>query len=96
MPEDQDPAPEAPAVVHLATRTNDGTRWTPEDALQSALDDIRSGKRTPTKLAVVMLDDRGDRYNIHFTQAGMRMSEIVVLLDTMATRLKMTLLGLVR
>lgn len=75
-----------PKIVNLAERNNDAKLYTPMQALQDAMQEIEAGKRTPTKLAVLYLDDRDMQYKINFRQAGMSMSEMVALLTLMQTK----------
>jgi hypothetical protein len=75
-------------IISLAERTKDGTRWTVEDMLEDALNDIRAGRRLCNKAIVVFLDNTGDAYGISYAQAGMKCSEIVALLDIAKTDIK--------
>lgn len=70
-------------VVSLGERTNDATMMRPEDALHGALDDIAAAAITPTKVLVIMLNDKDGRYETRFVQAGMKMSECVALCEIM-------------
>ena len=50
------------------------------DALQSSIAHIESGAVTPTRILVLMLDDR-DGYSVSFEQAGMSCSEMIALAE---------------
>lgn len=82
-------------VTNLAQAKDDGTLWTPADALVSALKDIKSKEgrtafRDGKKILIIALDDLDDAYDISFIQAGMRLSECLSLCES----IKMTFLRL--
>jgi hypothetical protein len=69
-------------VISLPNRLFDGTRWSVKDMLKDALDhDPRF-----TKGFVILLNDNG-KFDTHCYQAGMKMSEIVALLEIMKYRI---------
>jgi hypothetical protein len=53
---------------------------TPEQALEEALDRVRT-KRAPDKLLVLMLWDENGRYDVGYHNAGMAMSEMITLCE---------------
>lgn len=72
--------------VTLAEEKEDGTLWTPADALVSALGDVgdkdvNTAFRTGKKLLILALNEGDDRthYDVSFIQAGMRLSECISL-----------------
>lgn len=72
-------------VISMATAANNGKLRTPEQALQSALDDIgkRGAFKDGKKLLIMALDtgEDDDEYSISFVQAGMKMSECLTLCE---------------
>ena len=70
-------------VRSINANKNDATIMTPTDPLYEALSDISKGEFAPTKLVVVMLDDRDGQYETRFIQAGMNMSQMVALFEIM-------------
>ena len=68
-------------TVRLVDRSNDANHASPEMALEDVLRDFREGKRKATKAIVITLDSSGDKYEVHWYQAGMKTSEIVALLE---------------
>lgn len=72
-------------VVSMANALCDGTLQTPEQALQDALKDIgqRGAFKHGKKLLILALDEgeQGDKYEISFIQAGMKMSQCVSLCE---------------
>lgn len=68
-------------IVYLATELNDGTKRDPHDMMIDFSDDIVNGKFKGKKMLIIGLDDSEDGYHILWKQAGMRMSEIVALLE---------------
>lgn len=56
--------------------------WGPVDVLQDAIKELEAGTRKANKLVVLFLDDvEGQAYNTGFSQSGLRMSELVALLE---------------
>lgn len=77
-----------------AERENDGTNLTPKDVLLDVLADLETGKVKATKCVVILLDTtEADQYHIRRSQAGMRVSEIVALLEAQKAREVLTLIG---
>lgn len=68
-------------LVKLKDRDADAKRFTPQDALQTVMDEYNSGKLKGTKIVIVSLDDANDDYNIDKTMAGMHGAETVALLE---------------
>lgn len=74
-------------VISLASKTNDGTKQTPRQALEDALNDIgeRGAFEKGQKLLILALDDTSDNYAVSFVQAGMKMSECLSLCEVAKT-----------
>jgi len=68
-------------VRSLAAHKGDGKAMQPIEALHEALSDIEKDLVQPSKLVVVMLEDHDGQYTTRFVQAGMKMSELVALLE---------------
>lgn len=66
-------------VINIADRTNDALMISPEQVLEQALEEVRSG--TISKLMVITLDDSETNYDIGILQAGMRFNELLALTD---------------
>jgi len=75
-------------VISLAERFEDATKWSVEDMLLDALERVRSGEKANKKAIVLFLDDTEDRYLHGFSQAGMAMSECVLLCEMAKTMFK--------
>jgi len=69
-------------IIDMSAKTNDGTLRTPEQCLQTCLDDIgkHGAFKKGKKLIVLALDD-DDSYYVSFQQAGMKMSECMALCE---------------
>jgi len=66
-------------AISLAERQGDGTLWSIEQMLRDLVDDKeRLGKYN--KAIVLLLNDDG-QYFVSFSQAGMKMSECVLLCE---------------
>ena len=74
-------------VVELADVANNGCMWSPQQALNSALQDVghRGAFKCGKRLLVLALDDSDGDYNISFVQAGMSMSECLALCEVAKT-----------
>ena len=68
-------------VKALFERSGNAKQRSVLDALRSAIADIESGTISPTKLVVLMLDDRDYEYRVSFEQAGMSCSEMLALAE---------------
>lgn len=68
-------------IRSINAHKNNALLMSPTDALHEALSDISKGVFKPSKLIVIMLDDSDDMYSTRFVQAGMKMSEVVALLE---------------
>lgn len=66
-------------ITYLADCTGDSMKWTVDQMLRDAVNEVSSGRRTPTKAIVIYLDDSDNGYHVGFSQSGMRLSEIVAL-----------------
>lgn len=74
-------------VVSMAEKAQDGKLWTVGDALKDALKDYESGETRlaqANKVVIIGLIDEPDgEYDVTYTQAGMKASEIISLLEIM-------------
>ena len=71
-------------VINLAQKLQDGTLQTPEMCLQECLDtDIgkRGAFENAKKIIIIALDDTNDEYSVSWCQAGMKMSEMLALIE---------------
>ena len=75
-------------VTNLFDKDPNSLRWTVEEMLLDALEGVRSGKRKNKKAIVLFLDDEGGKYLHGFNQAGMAMSECVLLCEMSKTMFK--------
>ena len=68
-------------IEYIGNHLNDATRFTPEQCLQNAIDDLgkRGAFKNGTKIMVICLDDNNG-YSFSFNQAGMKASEMLALL----------------
>lgn len=70
-------------VIDMSAALNNGTLRTPKGALEDAIADIgehgalKSGK----KIIIISLDDTEGQYSANWYQAGMKMSEMLSLLE---------------
>lgn len=82
--------PEEPKdnVTNLFDVDPTSKRWTVEEMLLDALEDVRSGERKANKAIVLFLDDEGGKYLHGYNQAGLRMSECVLLCEMGKTMFK--------
>jgi hypothetical protein len=67
-------------VTHIGTKTNDSTSYTPEQMLESAMEDIKK-EGSANKAILITLDDTDNQYNTHFWNAGMSATQIIALLE---------------
>lgn len=65
----------------MAHAKADSTYWSPEQMLEDALAQVRRGERRGRKAVVIFLDESDDSYNVGWTQAGMKCSEMVGLAE---------------
>lgn len=73
-------------VISMALKHEDGTLWSPEDALKQALDDIgKNGAFKEGKKILIIGLDTDNQYDISFIQAGMSMSECLTLCEVAKT-----------
>lgn len=70
-------------ITYLGSYTGDASKISVIDMLRDCIEDIKSGNRGNCKKAIVIfLEDTEDgQYDTGFSQAGMRMSEMVSLLS---------------
>ena len=68
-------------ILNMADELNDNRYSSPEQTLEDCLADIRSGKKSPTKLAVIMLDDSDQWYRTGFYLSKLKASEVVALFE---------------
>ena len=73
--------------ISLAKRTNDGTKWSIEDALKQALEEVgkRGAFEKGKKILIIALDE-SDGYSINWIQSGMKMSECLALCEVAKTQ----------
>ena len=75
-------------VIDMSVALNNGTLRTPKSALEDAIGDVgnegalQSGK----KAIIIALDDTEGEYDISWYQAGMKMSEMLSLLEVAKQR----------
>ena len=70
-------------AVYLSDIKNDNTLITPEQTLERALTDIRSGERKCNKLLVLTLDDTDGSWTKGYYAANVKVSEMVALTSNM-------------
>jgi hypothetical protein len=70
-------------ITYLGSYTGDASKISVIDMLRDCIEDMKSGVRGGCKKAIVIfLEDTEDgQYDTGFSQAGMKMSEIVSLLS---------------
>lgn len=67
-------------IINMSEKTNDSTFISPEQTLEEALDDLRSGRKNYQKLFIITLDDSDNKYNMGFYSAKLKATEIIALL----------------
>jgi len=75
-------------VTLMATRANNANTWLPLDALFAAVQEVEdplSAMSKAKKMMILALNDADESYHMRFMQAGMCMSECVVLCDVAKT-----------
>jgi hypothetical protein len=72
-------------VINMAEKMQDSRLWTPEQVLDDVKKEIASGEIKAKMLMVIYLDEDDDHYSPGFTQAGMRVSQIVSLCEAVKT-----------
>jgi hypothetical protein len=72
-------------LINLAEYADDARRWSVEQMLEHALEDVRSGKRTANKAVLLWLKDNEDSYDVGFIQAGMSAAEMLALAEVAKT-----------
>lgn len=75
-------------VISLAERKEDGTLWSPIDALQDAITKYEDPEYSGNKVLILHLNDEDGSYNVGFTQAGMSASEMIGVLELAKTVMK--------
>lgn len=68
-------------VVYLAHEINDNRLLTPEQMLESVLDDIRAGRLEASKLLLLTLDTSDGIYDNGFYASNMSGSEMLTLCE---------------
>lgn len=68
-------------VILMANKKDNANLWTPEQALEDALSEIKSGKHNPTRVLIITLDDSDNKFEPHFYQSGMKATECLALLE---------------
>ena len=72
-------------MINLATELQDGTKQSPETCLRDCLENDIGKERafkSAKKLIIIALDDTEGQYDTSWNQAGMKVSEIISLLET--------------
>lgn len=59
--------------------------WTPQCALRHSLE--YCDQKQPDAIIIIALHNEGDRYDTSFSQSGMKMSEVIALLEIQKQRL---------
>lgn len=70
-------------VIHIGEIKNDGTLFTPEQTLQSAIDHIgkKGALKNGKKIVILCLDDTNENYTVSWYQCGMTMSQCMPLCE---------------
>ena len=70
-------------VIRLAEKSDNANFWTVKEMLEDAVKDISEAEpdKLPTKAIVLTVGDRNGAYDVHFVQAGMKMTEVLALLE---------------
>ena len=74
-------------ITLLADMNGSACSISPEQMLEQELIKVRDGRRRGTKAFVVFLDDSMDCYDIGWGNSGMRMSEIISLIEVLKIEL---------
>lgn len=76
-------------IAFMADLRNDAGLTTPELVLRDSLQEFDAGQRWDgwPKVLVIALDDRDGHYKIGFTQARMRASEMVALVEVLKVKM---------
>ena len=68
-------------VTRMADLKSDNRLITPVDLLRDAIADIEAGRRSPTKVLLLMLDDSEGGYVVNWYAAKMSVSQMVGLAE---------------
>ena len=68
-------------IKSMGKFSNDGRLMSPTEALSTAIQDIEDGHLKGRKILILALNESEDQYEVNFIQAGMKMSECVLLCD---------------
>lgn len=76
-------------ISFIGELRNDASLMTPELVLRDAMQEFDVGQRWSgwPKVLVIALDDRDGNYRIGFTQAGLRCSEMVSLIEVLKVKM---------
>lgn len=77
-------------IISMSERANNAKLTTPEQLLETALEEIRSGGQLSkvNKMIILHLDDTDCAYHVGFLQAGMLLTECNNLCDYAKTIIK--------
>lgn len=68
-------------LVNLTKKDGNAKRFTPQDALQTVMDDYKSGHLKGTKIVIIALDDTEGSYHVDRTMAGLHGDEAVSVIE---------------
>lgn len=71
------------SVLKLVAKTENAIHWSPQDVLEEALREVKSGKiGAQDRLVVISVGPRNSgEFNTHFLQCGMSASDLIMLLE---------------
>ena len=68
-------------VIHIGEANEDSFSFSPIQILQSTIEEIEHGDIVPTRIMIILLDDKEDEYNVFCRMAQLRHSDCVTLLE---------------
>ena len=80
-------------IKKMVDYTNDAAYVSTEQLIKTCAEEDGELMRTHRKALVIFLDNEGDDYSFHFRNAGLRLSEIVALLEVVKAAMIKELLG---
>ena len=77
----------------MANHSGDGTKWSPKDALNEAIESIDKNdgafNQDLKKILIIAIEDSDvDNYNIGFIQSGLKMSECITACDIVKSKFR--------
>lgn len=72
-------------IIKMVDRIRDNSRWTPEQMLEDALHEVRTGARTPNRAVVLFLEDEGEEYAVGYTLCNIQCSQTISLIEVVKT-----------